>query len=314
MAQRDLSFDELDKAVASAMAGKQTEPQPSGQEPHTAAEQPSRPKAAALAVAPRRSIRLAPQSQSPKAVVDIMAPSPARKTPSRYGSTLQPVNPQPAAASGARKDQEPIKQVATAPPPKPITPEAPPQPEAAEPPMHDERWPDPLDFHGDLHDTKEPASPFIPGAKVEKRPLGAFADTEESDDSSAVAEEKPPNSPQPAEETAATEPPKTQEPALTATPEEPAPPTAQEQLRESATLSIPQQYKTTTKTAADTVHPLFDTKEYHPPLLETTNHAHHGKLWLIVLLVIASLVLIAVAGYAVYLYLNQGAATTTGYY
>ncbi len=248
---------------------------------------------------------------------------------------------------------------------EPFMPEVAPKKEAV-------KWPDPLDFtpepqpyapssvpkfaqaSADLKDElmqpsetaetsrwqskSEPTpSPFIPGAKVEKRPLGAFALAPspadvpaQSDDEAAAALEpaktnerlpeipeelKPdvlavesdevsqepdevPAAPAPLESSA-----KSDEEPLPAFPKSE---TAAQQVQDSAAMSIPKQYAIADKPIDDTPRPVFDTKEYHPPLLEATVHgSHQGSLWnrlFIALLVVA---LLAVGGYFVFVYFVQ---------
>lgn len=299
--------------------------------------------------------------------IDIVAPksSGAPTKVSRTGSALQPVSkPEALQAEPAKpqvKPEQPLAQTAPDEPPAEIAVEPTESLDDAAPVKtqqpSDEKWPDPLDFHEDKvvaeaakvaqgpqvaektpkwQQNETGSSPFIPGAKVEKRPLGAFAPTEElpatpEKQDVLVADEppKPKATAQPAAmpdelkpEVLAAESnqmvdraldetddePENSAPVETEQPEpvQPEEPKVEQQVRESALQSIPQQYKTPTKQVSDVPRPVFDTKEYHPPLLEATAHAAHrsnplGKLF-IALLIVAVL---AVGGYFAFLYFTQ---------
>jgi hypothetical protein len=182
------------------------------------------------------------------------------------------------------------------------TPAAPEEPEASDTKSTD--WPDPLDFHGfkdeeasdemPAAETAEPASttplesPFLSGAKVEKRPLGAFSEAandmpmleasdekllESGDDEPALPEEsaEPESTPEPApSEPEETEP--TPEP-------EPVPP---------AMASITQQYKEHPATDDQPSGAIYDTEAYHQALTHTPQK-HTGVLvvvWIIALILV----------------------------
>ncbi len=258
----------------------------------------------------------------------------------------------------------------------PLTPE-PSTPEIT-PKKDPEKWPDPLDFtnesqppgsttvpkfaqtSADLKDELmlpaaetpeaskwqsklEPTpSPFIPGAKVEKRPLGAFAPTPlpsnedqpatisaQPDDADAaplepakiheklpeIPEELKPDvlavesdevSPEPNDAPVPTPielPTMSEEVPL---PSLPKSETAAQQVQDSAAMSIPKQYAIADKPVDDTPRPVFDTKEYHPPLLEATVHgSHQGSLWSKLFIALLVVALLAAGGYFVFVYFAQ---------
>ena len=207
--------------------------------------------------------------------------------------------------------------------PKPTEPESPPE-SSADSKKSDVAWPDPLDFD-DTEPTKtakpvetepsEPVSPFLAEAKVEKRPLGAF--------SNFKAAEPKPEAPKPAEE-------KPEEPEDELTPQAdgtfeepekakaPLPPKegekpevkepAKPDLHGAAMMAIPDQYRPEPKTTDKTTRPVFDTKEYHPPLVEAAGHHEHrggGSVWGKIFVALVALALIAVGGYFAFIYFVQ---------
>lgn len=336
---KDLDFDELDRAVnslvgqADGTAGKSAKaessavqpaaPAPSAQ-PSQATQPPvqqvklsSPPQTPSVSAAPNhRSGRLdsmSPARPGSKRFIDIVAPKPSLAPKiSRTGATIQPASkedsvPEPIkpTAPPADKPVEALEPIEVAPTPKPA------------PKIAEEAWPDPLDFHQENTAAAPGDSPFIPGAKVEKRPLGAFTPVnDEVPDLSQKELEEPArvlNEPEateapvaesndaaPVDKRVAAE--NTEESQVPETPEEPS----GKQIHESAMMSIPQQYRTTAKPVDESPRPVFDTKEYHPPLLESTAHAAHrsnpwGKL-LVVLLVVAA---VAVGGYVAFMYFVQ---------
>ena len=78
-------------------------------------------------------------------------------------------------------------------------------------------------------------------------------------------------------------------------------------LHSAAMMSIPKQYHTEEKSADTAKRPIFDTKEYHPPLLEATNHEHRGggSMWSKLFIALVVLVLLGVGAYFAYLYVVQ---------
>ena len=64
--------------------------------------------------------------------------------------------------------------------------------------------------------------------------------------------------------------------------------------------SIPQQYHTPTEKPDTEAHPVFDTKEYHQPLLPA-HGKKKSKSWLVVLIIVALLVVGAGLGYVAFM-------------
>lgn len=233
-----------------------------------------------------------------------------------------------------------------------------------------EAWPDPLDFAKESAEAaavsqetqpstaspdnepineqaSEPAqTPFVADAKVDKRPLGAFA-TQEDETTSQTPTELTPASedtpefnpevnsveatgvPQAVDEatgltgetpkdedlsteghaevleTQTAEPTPTSEetkPEVFAAPEEPKEPA--KPVAASAPIagaqSIPQQYKTAESHGEDDEqHPLFDTEEYHQPLL-TDGKKKSKKIVLIIVMLVILLILGGALGYIAY--------------
>lgn len=200
-------------------------------------------------------------------------------------------------------------------------------------PSNDITWPDPLDFHdGDSAPKDEPkkadesrpsASPFLAEAKVEKRPLGAFSAFGQTTEHSKPVEETSIVEPKPdlkaVDELTPKEdglfkepeaPEYEQEPQLANEPKETEVYEADKEslrsdMHNKAMMSIPQQYRTEHKALDKETRPVFDTKEYHPPLLEAAVPGHHrgSSVWVKLFVALVVLVLLAVAGYFVYIYM-----------
>lgn len=179
-------------------------------------------------------------------------------------------------------------------------------------------------------ETEPSQTPFVTDAKVDKRPLGAFAPTDEATEVlaesphaadaaqlTASAETSAPefssdiNSIEAAgvsqvesEDAAATEIPVLveAEPIEKLAEEEPAPVTPEPtppSTNDGVAQSIPQQYKTAEVKKDDDAHSLFDTKEYHQPLLLDGKKKSKKGVLIIILLVIL-LVIGATLGYFAY--------------
>jgi hypothetical protein len=181
-------------------------------------------------------------------------------------------------------------------------------------------WPDPLDFHGftgDEANNDEPISetpaveepkddesqplesPFLTDAKVEKRPLGAFSDSEpvpSISDELAKAEDAPTEEPELLLEAS-------DEPLLEAKNEEAE--TKEVELAESETpeveetpapkediptgpSSITQQYKEQPSTTSQPSGAIYDTEAYHQPLAYPAKKKSGAivVLWIIGLIII----------------------------
>ncbi|MGD8374459.1 MAG: hypothetical protein PVI21_06415 [Candidatus Woesebacteria bacterium] len=198
-----------------------------------------------------------------------------------------------------------------------------------------ESWPDPLDFRdeqkskadeevvvksttqskessnlllsqdvkGPEHESEpEPASPFITNAKVEKRPLGAYAEKVAQELARpAKAEQEEMVKEQHATE--AQNEPKVESSKNTPESHEKE---VERQVVETTMMSIPQQYKSTQEQSSQVERNIFDTKEYHPPLLAQTAHAAKNKgFWGTVLIVLLVTILLAVGLYFGFLYFIQ---------
>lgn len=205
----------------------------------------------------------------------------------------------------------------------------------------DVSWPDPLDFHDVDRITqdvpKKPnedrsSSPFLAEAKVEKRPLGAFSTFAQTSEQPKPAEATPKelsSKPEPKPDPEAVDELTPEESGLFKEPETPPDQQKSESASDSqptedkpepeiekkepskpdmhskAMMSIPQQYRTERKTADKTTHSVFDTKEYHPPLLEAAIPEHHrgGGVWTKLFVAFVVLVLLGVSGYFVYIFM-----------
>lgn len=272
--------------------------------------------------------------------MDIVPPAP-RKSPTRVGVSVQPVSKaeEITPEAPAKAEPEPINAPASKPEVEPK-----PAPElTAEPHLErteiqprpdasvaaevgkestDVAWPDPLDFNDDKPVTStvsaestEPVSPFLAEAKVEKRPLGAFSNFKATEE---------PKQPEANEELAKPEPQVVQDELTPETdgtfkePEKaPLPPkegekpeekeSAKPDLHGAAMMSIPDQYRPEPKATDKTPRPVYDTKEYHPPLIEATSHEHRGggSMWGKIFIAFVVLALIAVGGYFAYIYFVQ---------
>lgn len=254
--------------------------------------------------------------------------------PTRSGSFIDIVTPKPPIKKTLRV-AAPIKPATEVIEPEPQQPQSKPEvPQKAiiVPKPAEIAWPDPLDFHDQKSDKPKAAepvidksnteqksepelqkdqpvevsSPFITGAKVEKRPLGAFAEQAaqelarptDAEAADFAREEKKVVEPD-KQESAKDIPEDMQKPEKSES-------SATQQVLESATMTIPQQYRTAHKDADQTTRPVYDTKEYHPPLLEKTAHAaHKSGIWGTVLLVLLIVALVAVGGYFGFMYFIQ---------
>lgn len=180
-------------------------------------------------------------------------------------------------------------------------------------------WPDPLDMKPlektadqevtELEDTQEPSAepemvpsslpaedstqtPFLTDAKVDKRPLGAFAEyepgAEKLDTVTTLEGSTSVESPELAADLVAIE-----SNGMPNIEEEPdAKPIATPSVDASGATppaSIAQQYNAVEKSSNTDVHSVFDTSTYHQPLLPQKTH-HKNKLWLWVLIIIGLLV------------------------
>lgn len=275
------------------------------------------------------------------AFMDIVPPtSSSRKTPTRVGVSVQPVSsldkivpengaeeankdePSPAGKTPelSALPQKPLAQPETTDEhaqPKSVEPQAPAKPESADTKGDDDvAWPDPLDFGAESAKQKpaeepadeptEPVSPFLAEAKVSKRPLGAFSNFKPVDEPKSTDEPANPDELTPEADGVFQEPEKAPLPPKEGVKPEEKPP--KPDLHETAMMAIPDQYRPGPKQADKTPRPVYDTKEYHPPLIEATGHHEHrggGSVWGKIFVALVALALIAVGGYFAYIYFVQ---------
>lgn len=206
-------------------------------------------------------------------------------------------------------------------------------PEAPAKPADDIKWPDPLEISNATEATDENAkadepdetpaaeaeptgTPFVPDVKVDKRPLGGTAIQPSDEAASELSKlaETPAAVPAPTDATMSSPVP-TEEPKVPeSTPPELQPdvvsveaaanrefaPDGKDIETDSDTnkgmaQSIPQQYHTPSEKPDNATHPVFDTDEYHQPLLPA--HSKKKRGWLIVVIILGLLVVGAALGY-----------------
>lgn len=173
--------------------------EPVASEPQPAENEQTAPSVTTPPVAVKRSGRF----------MDVVHPSSDMRTPSRpasrTGNTLQPMNQVDTNSSAPASEAPDTTPVLPTPDPVPAPVDTPPEPASSEPTDKAEHgaWPDPIDMHEAATDKPEaPAeapsqeseaqpdtmessttgSPFLPGAKVEKRPLGGPAPSPDASD------------------------------------------------------------------------------------------------------------------------------------
>ncbi|HVI69337.1 MAG TPA: hypothetical protein VM581_02665 [Magnetospirillaceae bacterium] len=322
----DLDLDELDQAVTQLMDNPKGKPAakkvvtPKVEAPKAVPEPskttPALDSPVAIAVAqktpPARPPMPKPAARKrmrPGAMDIIQRPTPARRL-NREGAALQPMKP---------VIPEPLQPAPPLPPAAPIRdPEVSddllaslnlledsnktvkPKPETVAP-AASESWPDPIDLH-DFDDAKkeaptpelteepptlqsepvpveEPApSPFLT-TKVEKRPLGAYASALPQPEESVEA-------PVPNQETSKAE---MAEASLQSSHHR-----VDESEPDLRQMSIPQQYHTAQPKPSDTVHNVFDTKEYHAPP-QPMHTERRGGPWFLISVVVLIVLIVAVA-------------------
>jgi hypothetical protein len=189
----------------------------------------------------------------------------------------------------------------------------------------DVSWPDPLDFHREEvapeepaeqkapeaqseEDQPEPASPFLSEAKVETRPLGAFSNFRPAAEPKPAKPEPPEDAKvesdelTPEKDGTFKEPEESKEPLSKQEQEAENEEPAKQDMHSAAMMSIPQQYWTEAKDEDKATRSVFDTKEYHPPLLEAAVHDHHGGMWGKLFIALVVLAILGVGGYFAYVY------------
>lgn len=309
---KEFDFDELDKAVGSVLASTgQTEPQ--DQVAATADSTPAQvssaqltspvepvaeptvePPAPSVATAAPVSARPAPSvtpTRRSGRFMDVVHPgsstgSPKQATPaiSRTGSSVTPANP-------TRLTQDIITPSRTPAVAEPVKlPEA---PERAALDTIDTPTPVNTEAASPQVAAQPSFSPFIPDAKVEKRPLGAFSSSNATETENDSADSEPE-----AQQTTPTNinlPPElnTEVVALESQddPDEDDAP-GLSPVGQGASLSIPQQYTNTPAEDDNTPHQVFDTEQYHPALTTATQSHKHTWLWV----TLAAVILLVAAG------------------
>lgn len=363
----DINFEELDKAVNSAL--QQTAPKAAPQQEEPAG---TAPESAGETISDQSMANSAPVSQTVVQkrrgqFMDMVHPSSdmikqsVSPRPSRQAPALQPLNPAivETAHQDASQEEPTSKPAATF--SEPAVSQADEDDDTSGSAMKSE-WPDPLDvmeqtehekqdddapnafsesttLTGDIdeeeNDSVVPAgedvshtdaqtdenesqemgtSPFINGADLEKRPLGAFTDTDSVPGESAVLEDTTDSTD---EEDGEVDPMldemKQELPAEVAAPQELAPEVVSvesddpERLNdeiedtETASGSVPEdstgvatsispQYTNTEAPSDDQAdHPVFDTKEYHQPLTPPAKKSHTRLIATLVIIVLALL-------------------------
>ena len=197
--------------------------------------------------------------------------------------------------------------------------------ETVEPPAADRAWPDPLDVMETQEETQDAAdapkeamledtaveapvsseadpeatgtTPFLSDTNVDKRPLDAFSAEEvPATDPAALANSSEPLPPELQPDVVAVEssaPEEMSEKAEEHT--EPVPVEKTSTPEPSFNASIPQQY-VASENQADEDHSLFDTKEYHQPLIPAKTKKRGLPGWLMVILTILLLAGLGAAG------------------
>jgi len=289
------------------------------------AEPSSKPE---LIATPQKRIRLSDAHPRRGAFMDIVPPTP-RKLGIRGSISLQPVSkPEEHRDEKAPPEPEIPDTVELSIPDALLEsePSAKPKPAPAPEKTDDDvAWPDPLDFQreepkkDDRSEESETPSPFLAEAKVEKRPLGAFSNfratnedrpaqgASDSEPTSVVDELTPGENGTFEEPKVMSKPEVKPEKFADAKEKELAPEVPPKpDMHSAAMMSIPQQYRTEAKSTDTATRPVFDIKEYHPPLLEAAVHDHGGgSMWGKLFIALVVLALLGVAAYFTYLYVIQ---------
>jgi hypothetical protein len=325
----DLDLDELHEAVSALMdqsKNRQVERPSHISEPRPAeppAEQPAvkstssnlsvaEPTSADDKIEVRRPLPNIAVGRPRGRAMDVVSPKPVSVIPTvtkvnRTGMTLQPASPEP----------EPVKAEE-----KPTEASTLPKDEPERPPLNyqkpiEDSWPDPLDMHGDEQKTEaaptmteapesktDPAtplaSPFL-NTKVEKRPLGAYTSEEpaatptskpdftEDDQILNIASQQQPKELSP--DVVAVE---------SAEPEQTTDFAFEDEAQDTRQATIPQQYQTAQKDSSTGSRPIFDTKDYHPPIAAHAAHRTSSAMgW--VLITVFAVILIAALLFAFYM-------------
>ena len=358
----DIDFDELDKAVNSALGPRAVKvPEASAviaaseAKTEKTAEEPKSTDSPRIEVKSRQTI-ISPAAKRSGRFMDMVHPSSDMAQEKEKAAApaprvkIEPTENAPKPQDDAVKPEELAKVEDSAPeaiePVETATPDEPSQ-------THDIVYPDPLDV-AQIETPKEDEddevstskievpvvpgpvvageTPFLPDAKVEKRPLGGPAPelatvdesapdlaTQESDEQLPPEADLPPalqsevvavesdDLPEEEEtdvsdkEAEPAEPKKEAAKPVEAKPEKVEPKEVKKPEASTSGLnsSIPQQYHSVAEAADETPRPVFDTDQYHQPLIA----AHSGKKsgpWLFIFLILALLLVGAGLGYFAY--------------
>lgn len=336
----DINFEELDKAVNSALQQAEPKPAPTPEVPDASVQKTDVQEASdRQPIAPRRRGQFMDMVHPSS---DMIKQSTASR-PSRQAPTLQPLNPSivETTPQDVTHEETPISGPSFSSQDDKLPPESEKQAPA--------EWPDPLDVmeqtEHERHDAVEPTdgdedmasdsdvseedqfvsefqekpatSPFINGADLEKRPLGAFADAAQGSEAIDTSEVTVKTSDSEEQQTADFAPEETRQElaAETPTPQELTPevvsvesddPTqmendsVDEEMAVDAdsashdpagiTTSIPQQYRNPDlSTEEEGGHPVFDTNEYHQPLTPPVKKGHTVAVTILVIITLALL-------------------------
>lgn len=355
---KDIDFDELDRAVNSLMSGvpkaepaKEDDvktlalPASSPGADDKADSEPAHAASSSSEVAPSHDPEVSHDAERSMSTVSV---TPAAVVPpaARRGRFMDMVRP--AAETQKSVPSRPLSRHSgsieptkgftsqSAPPVEGIT--SPPHQPAAQPDVSSSGdWPDPLaavdfDKTTEAVGNKAPlTTPFLPDAKVEKRPLGRVADGDSAPEPDhapvlgALAVSGNGTTGNPAETTGDTAVPQQPLPAelgqdvmaieadtssvspeqpestmeINAAPSRPVAPSPTSATPRPVATSIPQQYKVQPKVADPSPGAIYDTATYHQPL---SHPAKKQPGWLWVIAIILILLLGAASGAAVYFY------------
>ena len=150
-------------------------------------------------------------------------------------------------------------------------------------------------------------SPFLAEAKVQKRPLGAYSsynapeisEPETTEPAEQAAQKSQPSSEQSQQPDGEQE---DDQPLSGPATSEPNTDLPESDVRATTMMSIPQQYKAPDHPVDSATRPVFDTEEYHPPLLEATTHRKSSSMWSKLFIALLILVVLVVAGYFIFMY------------
>ncbi len=327
MADDELDLDELHQAVNQIMTNKKprrSSPPPTTPSPAVAPKPAEKPldsdtfKVEVKRPVPPLSVPQRRRGNAMDIISNVGSPPPSPR-PSRTGLDIQParpVVPEPPQLTAtpprqmAPKPAEPTDEMLASLDMKdePVNPK--PAPTTAKPDA--DAWPDPLDYHGFKEDTDKPepllsppheellaehttkpaeepaptmtderpeGSPFI-SAKVEKRPLGAYTKEE------SAPEPQPTSAAQPKELS----------PEVVAVETDPHMHEEPEDINTARQMAISPQYQAADKQPSQSDRPVFDTKEYHPPIDSAAKAPpKHSSLAMIIILGVLVLVAAVVA-------------------